>query len=67
MTDDPSRRGCVIVTIRADRDQLALLTPDGAVAVEITPLSSTRSRVVVRAPLTIRVERRKTSKPEATP
>lgn len=67
MTDDSSRRGCVIVTVRADRERLALVTSDGEVAVEITPLSSTRSRVVVRAPLTIRVERRKNEKPEATP
>lgn len=55
---DPTRRGCVVLTIRAAREDVCILTPEGEILIEIEPINKNRSRVVVRAPVSLRVERR---------
>jgi len=51
--------GCVVVTLRTGREALVVKTPLGDVVIEVEPKTNVRSKVIVRAPESIRIERRK--------
>jgi hypothetical protein len=51
--------GCVVVTLRKDRDFVTLTTSDGDIEIEVRPIATDRARLVVRAPITIPVVRGK--------
>lgn len=50
-------RGCVVVTMRNDEQVIRLVTTDGHVDVLVLPHSASRAKVVVRAPMKVRVTR----------
>lgn len=53
-------RGCVVMSLRADRDILILRTPDGDVEVHLHAISKQRMKAVVHAPRSVEIRRRKT-------
>ena len=57
--ESPDRIGCVVLSIREGRESVVLLTSDGEIEIEVAPLTTKRSRVVVRAPVSIEIRRRK--------
>lgn len=54
-----TKQGCVVVSIHKDKENLDLVTNEGIVEIELTPISNTRTKVVIRAPLAVQVLRRK--------
>ena len=57
MTND--KIGCVVVSIRNHKETLILDTEQGQIVIEIEPVSNVRSKVVVRAPRSVIVSRKK--------
>lgn len=51
--------GVVVISVRTGRDRVVLRTDQGDVVIECTPTTKHRSRVVIRAPRSIRVDREK--------
>ena len=56
---DQEKIGCVVVSIHKDKENLELRFGDQVVCLEISPLTSNKTRVVVRAPVSVEVFRRK--------
>lgn len=57
--DLPVLVGCVVVTLREDRERLLLSCADGEIAIEVHPVSMGRVKVVIRAPKSVGVRRQK--------
>ena len=49
--------GCIVMTLRRDREDLVVRTDKGEVVVEVTPVTMGRCRIVVRAPKSIEIGR----------
>lgn len=58
MSAPTGKIGCVVVSLRKDRDTVILKTSDGEVVIEVNPLTMSKTRVVVRAPVDIEILRR---------
>jgi hypothetical protein len=54
-----NKQGCVVVSLHKERDILHLITNEGTIVIETSPNSMKRTKVIVRAPLTVEIARRK--------
>jgi hypothetical protein len=54
-----TKQGCVVVSLHKDKDTLHLITNEGIIVIETSPHSGMRTKVVVRAPLTVEIARRR--------
>lgn len=49
--------GCIVMTLRRNREDLVVRTEHGDVVVEVCPLTMGKCRIVVRAPKSIEIGR----------
>ena len=54
--NDPTT-GCVVCTLRHDRQRLLLMCSDGEIRIDLDGVSSTRTKTVIHAPKSVRVLR----------
>jgi hypothetical protein len=55
----PDKTGCIVMTLRRDREDLVVRTAHGPVVIEATPMSMGRTRIVIRAPKQVEIGRAK--------